>query len=368
MRKKDPQRAFSSWPLGRTQIREKRTPDCEANLLAIPALQAQPQGSEPPISVLAAGALAASSHRAAHLETRGGDDGDCPCSRRCRHAGRAAVVRRIAPADLLQALRCGLDDFAAMPSHAVFLCIIYPLLGIMLVSLTFGYTMLPLLFPLAAGFALIGPIAAIGLYEFSRRREAGTGYRFDSCPRRAAFALARRHHRARHSADGDLPGLACGRRRRSMWPISATPHRLPSASSSTTFCSRRRAGASSLSAPASDSCLPALVLTISVVSFPLLLDRDVGAAVALLTSVRAVAANPVTMALWGLIVTALLVVGSLPFFLGLTVVMPVLGHSTWHLYRRVVEPDPAVASGFPAGAHEPSLRGGFPGRAVHAAR
>ena len=83
-----------------------------------------------------------------------------------------------------------------------------------------------------------------------------------------------------------------------------------------------------------------LTLTISAVSFPLLLDRDVGAAVALLTSIRVVATNPVTMALWGLIVAALLVIGSVAFFLGLTVVIPVLGHATWHLYRKAVEPDP----------------------------
>ena len=82
----------------------------------------------------------------------------------------------------------------------------------------------------------------------------------------------------------------------------------------------------------------ALVLTIGVASFPLLLDRDVGAAVALLTSIRVVANNPVTMALWGFIVAALLVIGSIPLLLGLTVVMPVLGHATWHLYRRVVGP------------------------------
>jgi uncharacterized membrane protein len=81
-----------------------------------------------------------------------------------------------------------------------------------------------------------------------------------------------------------------------------------------------------------------MVLTISVVSFPLLLDRDVGAAVAVLTSVRAVAANPVTMAAWGVIVAGLLLVGSLPFFIGLAIVVPVLGHATWHLYRKVVEP------------------------------
>jgi uncharacterized membrane protein len=78
------------------------------------------------------------------------------------------------------------------------------------------------------------------------------------------------------------------------------------------------------------------VLTISVVSFPLLLDRDVGAADAILTSVRAVAANPVPMAVWGLIVAGALVIGSLPLFFGLTIVMPVLGHATWHLYRKVV--------------------------------
>ena len=83
----------------------------------------------------------------------------------------------------------------------------------------------------------------------------------------------------------------------------------------------------------------ALALTIGVVSFPLLVDRDVGAAVALLTSIQAVIKNPLTMAVWGLIVAVLLVIGSLPFFLGLTVVLPVLGHSTWHLYRKVVEAD-----------------------------
>ena len=81
-----------------------------------------------------------------------------------------------------------------------------------------------------------------------------------------------------------------------------------------------------------------VALCISVVSFPLLLDRDVGAVEAVLTSVRAVAANPIPMAAWGLIVAAALVIGSLPLFFGLAVVMPVLGHATWHLYRRIVVP------------------------------
>jgi uncharacterized membrane protein len=82
-----------------------------------------------------------------------------------------------------------------------------------------------------------------------------------------------------------------------------------------------------------------LVFSLSVIAFPLLLDRHVGTAVAIATSVKAIYRNPLAMIAWGLIVAAALVVGSLPLFIGLAVIMPVLGHATWHLYRRVVEPD-----------------------------
>ena len=82
------------------------------------------------------------------------------------------VILRLTGSDVFQALARGFDDFSAMPSHAVFLCVIYPLLGLLLIAMTLGYSM-PLAFPLAAGFALLGPLAAIGLYELSRRREAG---------------------------------------------------------------------------------------------------------------------------------------------------------------------------------------------------
>ena len=82
-----------------------------------------------------------------------------------------------------------------------------------------------------------------------------------------------------------------------------------------------------------------LAFALSVISFPLLLDRNVGVAVAIITSIRVILTNPVMMALWGLLVAGALLLGSVPFFIGLAVVMPVLGHSTWHLYRKVVEPD-----------------------------
>ena len=82
-------------------------------------------------------------------------------------------IRRIGFADLKDALADGVDDFMAMPTHAMFLCAIYPIIGLVLARLAFGYSILPLLYPLASGFVLVGPLAALGLYELSRRREAG---------------------------------------------------------------------------------------------------------------------------------------------------------------------------------------------------
>ena len=90
-----------------------------------------------------------------------------------RDAAAAPVIRTIGFAELGRALRRGWEDFKAVPSHAIILCVIYPVLGLVLARAVLGYSVIPLLFPLAAGFALIGPFAALGLYEMSRRRERG---------------------------------------------------------------------------------------------------------------------------------------------------------------------------------------------------
>jgi uncharacterized membrane protein len=247
-------------------------------------------------------------------------------------------VRRIGLADLREALEKGIDDFLAMPTHAMFLCIIYPVVGLLLARLAFGYSILPLLYPLVSGFALIGPAAALGLYELSRRKEAG----LDVSATDALDVLE-------SSSIGAI--VALGLLLLVIFAVwvtvanaiyvanfgYATPQSIE------TFLHdvlTTRAGWTLIVVGNFVGLLFAiLVLTISVVSFPLLLDRDVGAAVALLTSIRAVALNPLTMTVWGLIVGALLLIGSLPFFLGLTVVVPVLGHATWHLYRKVIEPN-----------------------------
>ena len=245
------------------------------------------------------------------------------------------AVNRIGFSDLKDALRRGLDDFAAMPTHAMFLCAIYPVVGLLLARLAFGYSILPLLYPLGAGFALIGPLAALGLYELSRRREAG----LDVSASHALDVVDSSSIGALIALGLLLLGLFV------LWIAFANAIYIadfgyaPPASirSFAHDVLTTRAGWNLIVVGNGVGFLFAVaVLTMSVVSFPLLLDRDVGAAVALLTSIRVVLKNPLTMAAWGVIVAALLFVGSLPVFLGLTVVMPVLGHATWHLYRKAV--------------------------------
>jgi uncharacterized membrane protein len=248
------------------------------------------------------------------------------------------TVRRIALADLKDALAKGIDDFSTMPTHVLFLGILYPVVGLLLFFLTVGYDVMPLLFPLASGFALVGPFAAVGLYELSRRREQGLDSSWAN-----AFDVLRSPSRDAILALGFLLMAIF-----LIWLATAqllyqSLFGYETPASITQFArdvlTTTPGWTLIIAGNALGFLFAVLVLIISVVSFPLLLDREVGAAVAIHTSVRAVLANPVAIATWGLIVAVALVLGSLPFLLGLAVVMPVIAHATWHLYRKVVEPD-----------------------------
>ncbi len=245
------------------------------------------------------------------------------------------VVRRIGIADLTDALRRGIDDFKSIPSHVIFLGLIYPLIGFFIGGLMLGYNLLPLLFPMSAGLALVGPFAALGLYELSRRREAGLDSRWNH-----AFDVLHSPSFGAIAAVGFLlmvlflAWLAVAQ-----WIYQSLFGVLPPDSVAQFLrdvLTTSQGWKLILYGNAAGLLFAIAAIAISVVSFPLLLDRDVGAAVAIMTSLRAVAANPLPMALWGLIVAALLAIGSLPFFVGLAVVMPVLGHATWHLYRKLI--------------------------------
>ena len=245
------------------------------------------------------------------------------------------AVRRIEVADLRDVLSKGLDDFRTFRTDVAFICIIYPIVGIILAAFAFRNDLVALLFPIGSGFALIGPIAAVGLYEMSRRREQGVAATWAD-----AFGLVR------SPAFGAI--VALGLVLLSiffLWLLTAQTIYVftlgPEPPSSATEFVREvfttGAGWTLIVAGMGVGFGFALVvLTLSVVSFPMLLDRDVGVGAAIRTSVRVGAENPRPMAAWGLIVAAGLVLGSIPLFLGLVVVMPVLGHATWHLYRKVV--------------------------------
>lgn len=248
------------------------------------------------------------------------------------------TIRTITVSDLLDCLARGWADFSAMPTHALFLCLIYPVVAIFVAGLTMGYNILPLAFPIMAGFALIGPIVAIGLYEMSRRREAGQeadpSHAFDvlrspSLPAIGALGLLLLAifltwigiaQQIYQSLFGYLP-----------------PASLPQFISN--VLTTPEGWQLIIIGNAVGFVFAVISFALSVISFPLLLDRDVGAAEAIMTSLRAIGKNPITMAAWAMIVAGLLLLGSLPFFIGLAVVIPVLGHATWHLYRKLVVSD-----------------------------
>ena len=245
------------------------------------------------------------------------------------------AVRRIAIGDLGNVLARGFDDFMAFRTDVIFVCVVYPLVGLVLARLAFGYDMLPLIFPLASGFALIGPFSAVGLYGMSRRREAGMA---------AGWADALAVMRSPSFGAIVLLGLALMAifllwllAAWAIYIVTLGPAPPISVASFLRDVFTTDAGWAMIAAGVGVGFLFALLaMSISVVSFPLLLDREVGVDTAVLTSIRAVIANPAPMAAWGLIVAGGLVIASLPFFLGLVIVMPVLGHATWHLYRQIV--------------------------------
>src|SRR5438876_6383440 len=211
------------------------------------------------------------------------------------------VVRKIGLSDLSDALRLGLEDFKAVPSHAIILCVMYPVLGVVLFRMVLGYSVLPLLFPLAAGFALVGPFAALGLYELSRRRQRGE----EAAAWDAVHVLRAPSFGAMLELGILLLVLFV------TWIAAADAIYIATfghapAASIPDFATRilmTPEGWSVLIGGCGVGFLFAIVaLCVSVVSFPLMLDRHATAIDAILTSLRAVMMNPVAMAGWGLIV------------------------------------------------------------------
>ncbi len=250
----------------------------------------------------------------------------------------AISIHDIGVADLISSLKQGWDDFLNRRGDLILIGLIYPIGVAFGILFALEATMLPLIFPLLAGSALLGPILAGGYYEIARRRErgldTGIGDFFNFLRGERAFQIV------------SLASVLC--LLFAAWVLtafviySATVGSLPADQVNTMSAFARAV----FTTPEGIQMLVlgnliglgfALVaLAISLISFPMLIDRDANWADALHTSVRLAWRNPFATISWGLIVAALLVVGSIPAFIGLAVVLPVLGYASWHLYRRAV--------------------------------
>ncbi len=245
------------------------------------------------------------------------------------------TVHEIGVGDLTDALTKGIDDFKAMPTHLVHFCWIYPLVILIGARSYAGDDVLHLAFPLLAGYTLIGPIVATGMYELSRRRELGL-----DISRWHAFEVVRSPSIRSIAILSILLMVIYF-----LWLFAAAglyDLYFGDAEPDTiggflyqTFTTSAGWGLIIVGCTVG-FIFAAVVFTLSVMSFPLLLDRDVGLMTAVGTSIRAVLRNPITMFIWGVIIAVTLGVAAIPFFVGIAIVMPVLGHATWHLYRKTV--------------------------------
>ncbi|WP_424931453.1 DUF2189 domain-containing protein [Amaricoccus macauensis] len=245
-------------------------------------------------------------------------------------------VRKLEMEDLRIALRKGMEDFTACRSDVMFLCLLYPIIGIFLAWVGMQRELLPLLFPVMSGFALVGPVAAVGLYEMSRRREMGepVGYldafRVASSPAFSAILALGIMLFATFTVWMILADM--------IYRATLGPEAPASMGAFLVDLFTTGAGWMMIIIGMGVGALFAFaVLATSVISFPLLLDRHCGMPAAVVTSVKLTRRNPVVILTWGIIVAGSLAIGSIPAFLGLIVVMPVLGHATWHLYRRAID-------------------------------
>lgn len=248
------------------------------------------------------------------------------------------VVRTIEFSDITEALAAGLRDLRAAPVYGLTFGALYCLGGILTLATASALNMPYLTYPLATGFVLIGPLVAIGLYEVSRLLEQGKPLSWSALwtaiwgqagkeigwmcfvvlfvttmwlyQVRLLLALFLGNESISTMADFFRVVITTSQG----WLFLGVGHVI-------------------------GAILSVILFSLTVVSFPILLDRSIDFITAMITSVRTVVANPVPMLSWAAIIVATLFVASVPLFLGLIIVLPVLGHTTWHLYRRLVAPE-----------------------------
>ncbi len=245
-------------------------------------------------------------------------------------------INKINISDLGLALKNGYDDFKVMPTYAFFMILIIPVLGYILVSIALNEQIVELIFPMLLGFSFIGPITTVGLYELSRRREQN-----QPVPWHSMFAVFKSPSIASIIVLGlvlfviFVAWLWSAQGLYELFISDLAPKRFDEFMNQILYTN---AGHQLIIVGnILGGFLAALVFTITVVSFPLLVDRYATAAEAVVISAKAVYNNLFVMIIWALIIAIMLCIGMLTAFLGLIIILPILGHATWHLYRKIIK-------------------------------
>ncbi|WP_108883686.1 DUF2189 domain-containing protein [Anderseniella sp. Alg231-50] len=252
-------------------------------------------------------------------------------------AGTMPVVRRIGLADIRAAFVAGVGDFFRAPLFGLFFGGFYALGGLLVVALIARLDMHYMIYPLAIGFPLVGPFVAVGIYEVSRCLQDGRpltwsgvlttvwrqkGRELSIMAFVTLFIMWMWMYQVRL-----LVALFLGFR--SFSTLDGFIHTVLNTGDGLRFLAAGHIVG---------GILYTVLFSVTVVSIPLLLDREVDFVTAIITSIKAVLTNPFAMMVWGLVVLVLTALALVPAFLGLFIILPVLGHATWHLYLRVVEP------------------------------
>ncbi len=238
---------------------------------------------------------------------------------------------------LKSALKSGWSDFMAYPLFGLFFGGVYMLGGLLIwwVTRATGETYWVVI--LGFGFPLIGPFLAVGLYEISRCRERGEKPTW-ACLLGMAYRQKNRQFPSiivvivlifmfwafvGHMIFAVFLGLSAMTNVMSSLDVFLTPNGMTMLAVGT----------------AAGAALAGLIYAITVMGLPLLLDRELDFVTAMIVSFQTVLQNLPVMLLWGGFIIVMLAIGMLPWFLGLLVVLPVLGHASWHLYRQALSPE-----------------------------
>jgi uncharacterized membrane protein len=241
------------------------------------------------------------------------------------------TIRKMHPKDIWEVLALGFKDLRASRTDALSIAIIYPISGIFLASVIVIHAFLPFVFPICAGFALIGPMATLWFAAVSRQLERGESSAISVFTPERLIAIQRLCVIAImlfviwNVTAGIIYGLTLGS---------------SNVDSNAPFYMRvfhTQAGWTLIGVGcATGAVFAVLSLAVFFISFPLVLDREVTASQAIGISVKAMLHNPIFVLAWGAVVVAGLLGGALPALLGIVIALPTLGHASWHLYRRII--------------------------------